>query len=172
MKQLLSRILLASFLFACSVEDGDADEDVMRAEALKDIFFRLNEAATAGDREAYQNLFLPDGIMFLPDRPPLLGREAIGNYFQEFRDNVTLVTDQFEQVNFDIRGDVAIVRSRGTGRYILKETGEEFPVHNKFIDVLRFVDGEWLFSHHLASSSSLEPGLWDEEWESEGVLPD
>lgn len=144
----------------------------MRAEKLKDTFTRLNVAATSGDRVAYQNLFLPDGVMFLPDRPPLHGREAIGEYFQEFRDNVTLVTDQYEQVNIDLRGNVAIVRSRGTGRYVLKETGEEFPLHNKFIDILRYVDGEWLFSHHLASSSSLEPGLWDQEWEGEGVLPE
>jgi uncharacterized protein (TIGR02246 family) len=172
MKQLLPIILLVSLLSACSTEDGDTKEAEIRAEALKDTFFRLNEAATSGDREGYQNLFLPDGIMFLPDRPPLLGREAIGNYFQEFRDNVTLVTDQYKQVNVDIRGDVAVVRSRGTGRYILKETGEEFPLHNKFIDILRFANGEWLFSHHLASSSSLEPGLWDLQWESEGVLPD
>jgi ketosteroid isomerase-like protein len=172
MKQLLPIILFASLLFACSTENGDSVEAEIRAEALKDTFVRLNEAATSGDRDAYQNLFLSDGIMFLPDRPPLLGRDAIGKWFQDFRDNVTLVTDQFEQVNIDIRGDVAIVRSRGTGRYILKETGEEFPLRNKFIDMLRFADGEWLFSHHLASSSSLEPGLWDEEWESEGVLPD
>ncbi len=172
MKQLLPIIIFASLLTACGAEDGDAEEAEIRAEALKDIFFRLDEAATSGDRVAYQNLFLPDGIMFLPDRPPLLGREAIGEFFQEFRDNVTLVTDQFEQVSFDIRGDFAIVRSRGTGRYILKETGEQFPHHAKFIDILRFADGEWLFSHHLASSSSVVPALWDEEFESEGVLPD
>ena len=172
MKQILPIILFASLLFACSTEDRDTNEAEIRAEALNDTFIRLNEAATSGDREAYQNLFLPDGIMFLPDRPPLLGREAIGRYFQEFGDNVTLVTDQYEQVNIDVRGDVAIVRSRGTGQYILKETGAEFPLHNKFIDILRYTDGEWLFSHHLASSSSLEPGLWDEEWESEGVLHD
>ena len=172
MKQSLPIILLVSLLSACSTDDGDAEQAVMRAEALKDVFVRLDQAATSGDREAYQNLFLPDGIMFLPDRPPLHGREAIGKYFQEYRDNVTQVTDHYEQVDVDIRGDVAIVRSRGTGRYILKETGEEFPLQNKFIDILRFADGGWLFSHHLASSSSFEPGLWDEEWESDGVLPD
>lgn len=149
-----------------------ADETAARSEALKDTFIRLNEAATAGDRVAYQNLFLPEGVMFLPDRQPLLGRDAIGNWFQDFRDNVTLVTDQYEQVEVNITGNVAIVRSRGSGRYILKETGREFPLRNKFIDILLYENGKWLFSHHLASSSSLEPGLWDEEWESEGVLPD
>ncbi len=172
MKQLLPIIIFASLLTACGAEDGDAEEAEIRAEALKDTFSRLGEAVTSGDGLAYQNLFMPEGIVFLPDRPPLLGREAIGEYFREFFDNVTLATDYFEQVSIDIRGDVAIVRSRGTGRYILKETGEEFPLHNKFIDMLRFADGEWLFSHHLASSSSFEPGLWDEKWESDGVLPD
>jgi ketosteroid isomerase-like protein len=202
MKQLLPIILLVSLLSACSTEDGDAKEADIRAEALKDTFFRLNEAATSGDREGYQNLFLPDGVMFLPDRPPLLGREAIGRWAEEFMRSVVLVTDKYEQVppllgreaigrwaeefmrsvvlvtdkyeqvQIDIVGDVAIVRSRGSGRYILKKTGEEFPLHNKFIDILRYIDGEWLFSHHLASSSSLEPGLWDLQWESESVLPD
>ena len=150
---------------------GSDIEDV-KAERLKQTFVRLNKAATSADRIAYQNLFLPEGVMFLPDRPPLLGREAIGRWAEEFMRSVVLVTDQYEQVQIDIVGDVAIVRSRGSGRYILKKTGEEFPLHNKFIDILRYVDGEWLFSHHLASSSSLEPGLWDLQWESDGVLPD
>ena len=172
MKQLLPIIIFASLLTACGAEDGDAEEVEIRAEALKDTFSRLGEAVTSGDGLAYQNLFLPEGIVFLPDRPPLLGREAIGEYFQEFFDNVTLATDYFEQVSIDIRDDVAIVRSRGAGQYTLKETGEQYPHHAKFIDILRFADGEWLYSHHLASSSSVEPALWDEEFESEGVLPD
>ena len=173
MKHLSFIILIAGLLSACSDEgSSEAEESAKRAEKLKDTFTRLNVAATSGDRVAYQNLFLPDGIMFLPDRPPLDGREAIGLWAEDFMQKVVLVTDQYEQVNIDIRGNVAIVRSRGTGHYILNETGEKFPLHNKFIDILRYVDGEWLFSHHLASSSSLEPGLWDEEWEGEGVLPE
>lgn len=177
MKRVLLMIVatgLVSVLSACGGESGSsgANRQDVQARQLAQTFVRLNDAATTGDRVAYQNLFLSEGVMFLPDREPLLGRDAIGNYFQVFRDTVTLVTDQYEQVEINITGDTAVVRSRGTGRYILKETGEEFPVHNKFIDILLYVDGEWLFSHHLASSSSLEPGLWDEEWESKGVVPE
>jgi ketosteroid isomerase-like protein len=56
-----------------------------RQEALQAFFASLAEAAETGDKTAYTSLFLPEAAVFLPHLPPLLGREQIGAYFDDFR---------------------------------------------------------------------------------------
>ena len=86
---------------------------------------------------------------------------------KNLNNKITLITDTYEQENIEIVGDIAIVRSRGTGFYVINSTQERFPVRNKFIDVLKYSEGEWLFMYHLASSFSLESGLWNLDWENQ-----
>jgi hypothetical protein len=76
------------------------------------------------------------------------------------------VPDSCEQEQIDIVRDVAMVRSRSVGHYLVKATGEEVPFEQKYLDVLRHVECGWRMAYHIASSSTFEPGLWDREWES------
>ena len=103
--------------------------------------------------------------MFLPHRSPLLGREQIGDWFDDFRGTVVLVLDSYEQEQVDIVGDIAMVRSRGVGHYLVQSTGEQVPFDQKYLDILRYDDGRWYMAYHVASSSTFEPGLWDQDWE-------
>ena len=136
-----------------------------REQQLKAFYTNLVEAAQTGNRPAYEGCFSPTAAMFAPHRPPLLGRPQIGEWFDRFAATVVLVLDSYQQEQVDIVGDVAMVRSRGVGHYLVKSTGEQVPFDQKYLDVLRYDDGKWQMAYHVGSSSTFEPGLWDRDWE-------
>ena len=137
-----------------------AGQDTRESELAR-FFESLNEAATSGNVDAYTALFVPEGVMFLPNRPPLLGRDHIRRWFDDFQGTVTLVTASYEREQIDIVGDIAIVRSHGTGDYVLDSNGERIPANHKFMDILRYRDGSWRLLYHIVSTYDMEAGLWD-----------
>ena len=138
-----------------------------RSTALAAFFSDIAAAAEAGDRGAYTEAFMPDAAVFLPHRPPLLGRDAIGDWFESFRSLLELHIDEYKQEKIDIVGDIALVRSHATGHYFSPKSGIRFPLDQKYLDVLRYVDGKWRLEYHVASSNSLGPGIWESDWESQ-----
>ena len=126
----------------------------------------LAQAAEAGDKAAYTGLFRQSAAMFLPHRPPLLGRQQIGDWFDDFPERAVLVLDSYEQERLDIVGDVAMVRSHAIGHDLVKSTWEQVSFDQKYLDVLRYDRGDWYMAYHVASSSTIEPGLRDRDWES------
>lgn len=145
---------------------GYAQDDT-RETSLARFFEDLGAAAVAGDRQAYSSLFRPEGALFLPHRPPIIGREAIGDFFDNFRTKLQLQLHIYEQVDIEIVGDVAMVRSHSVGTYVNVRTGKEFPYNQKYLDVLRYENGQWLMSYHMAISNVFEHGIWEIDWESE-----
>ncbi len=147
-------------LLTLAVAPSILAQDTREAD-LGRFFDALNEAVTSENVAAYSALFVPDAVMFLPNRPPLLGREHIGRWFDDFQRTVTLVTASYEQEQIDIVGDIAIVRSHGTGDYVVDSNGERIPANHKFVDILRYRDGSWRMLYHIASTYDMEAGLWD-----------
>ena len=90
-----------------------------RQQELATFFENLGQATEAGDTSAHADLFLPDAALFVPHRQPVLGREQIGNWFDNFSQTVNVVLDSDEQEDTKILGDVAMVRSRGVGPSVL-----------------------------------------------------
>ncbi len=137
-----------------------------REQQLEVFFNNLAEAAQNGDKAAYTGLFLDDAAMYLPNRVPLLGSVQIGNWFDEFQENAQLLVDNYEQEQIKIVGDVAMIRSRATGNYRIKATGEQLPFEQKYLDVLQYQNGNWYMAYHVASSATFVPGFWELDWES------
>ena len=138
-----------------------------RHSSLERFFEDLSAAAVTGDRDAYTSLFRSKGALLLPHRPPIIGREAIGDFFDNFRTKLQLQLDTYEQVDIEIAGDVAMVRSHSVGSYLNTKTGESFPYNQKYLDVLRYENGRWLMSYHIAMSNDFEPGIWETSWETD-----
>jgi ketosteroid isomerase-like protein len=136
-----------------------------REQQLELFFNDLAEAAESGDPDSYAALFLSDATMFLPNRAPLIGRVQIREWARDFMSNIVLVLDSFEQEQITIVGNVAVIRSRGAGHYRILSTGHEYPFDQKYLDTLQYEGNAWHMSHHVASSSTFEPGLWDQDWE-------
>jgi len=134
-------------------------------EAIQAFFASLVEAGTSGNRSAYVNHFMPDAVLLLPRRPALIGHQAIGEWFDKFQNELELVLDNYQQLQIDVLGEVALVRSFGSGHYLVKATGTKVPIEQNYLDILRYVDGRWLFAYHEASSANSLPSVWDTEWE-------
>ena len=143
------------------------NEESRKRAQLAAFFQRLGSAAEEGDANVYTSLFLPNASMFLPNRPPLVGREEIGGFFDSFRSKLVLAMDIYEQRQVDIVGEIAMVRSHSEGHYIVKSTGKQNRYVQKYLDILRYNENQWLMSHHVASSSVMEPGIWGQDWENE-----
>ena len=154
-------LLMLVLLGAPAVLRGECDQ------SLESFFTDLANAAERGDKAGYTRSFLPDAKIFLPRRQPIVGQDQIGSWFDEFRRTVSLVLDKYEQVEVDVVGEVAMVRSRGIGQHIVKSTNEQLSFDQKYLDVVACVDGQWLLAYHVASSSSLDDGLWDRNWEQQ-----
>ena len=138
-----------------------------KAAQLAAFFEKLGSAAEGGDANVYTSLFLPNASMFLPNRPPLVGRDEIGGFFENFRSKMILAMDIYEQRQVDIVGEIAMVRSHSEGHYIVKSTGNQIHYVQKYLDVLLHNENQWRMSHHVASSSVMEPGIWGQDWENE-----
>ena len=135
-------------------------------DSLTAFFDSLAKSTEAEDSGPYESHFMPDAVMFLPNRSPLIGRTAIGNWFTDFRQKFIMELENYEQEQFDVLGDIALVRSSSTGFYIVNDTGEHVPFVHKFLDVVHYQDGNWYMTYHVASSATFEPGLWNRDWES------
>jgi uncharacterized protein (TIGR02246 family) len=159
------RVMVAFLLISAILPVAAQQDD--RSAALEAFFSDLAAAAEAGDRPAYTSLFVPDAAMFLPHRPPLIGRAAIGDWFDSFRGLLKLRIASYEQQNIEIVGDVAMVRSRATGHYLNTGSGENLPLDQKYLDVLRYEDGQWRMVYHVANSNTFHPGIWESDWESQ-----
>jgi uncharacterized protein (TIGR02246 family) len=160
----LMRFMVALMLYSFVAATPSAELQV-KEQRLDAFFSALADAAQEGDKAGYTKLFSPDAAMYLPNRQPLIGRDQIGDWFEKFRDTVVLVLESYEQEQVKIVGDVAMVRSRGIGHYLVKETGEKLPFDQKYLDILQYEAGNWTMAFHVASSSTFQPGLWNRDWE-------
>lgn len=160
----MPRCFTLTTLLAVSLA-GPALAQGTREQQLNAFFANLRKVAEAGDKAGYLATFESDAVMFLPHRAPLLGRAQIGDWFARFQSDVALMLDSYKQEKVDIIGDVALVRSRGVGHYLIKATGDKLPFDQAYLDVLRYDRGKWTMTHHVASSARFEPGLWERDWE-------
>ncbi len=133
-------------------------------EQLQAFFANLAAAAQAGDREAYTALFRHDASIFIPHLPPLIGRAAIGEWFTDVTSRVELVLSSYDQEQINVVGDTVMIRSRATGHYRIRSTDQQVPFDQKYLDVLVHEDEALHMAYHVASSSTMEPGVWDQEW--------
>jgi uncharacterized protein (TIGR02246 family) len=152
-------------IFALSAAHAQQDDD---AAAINQFYAALEAAAQAADIPAYTSLFVADALMFVPNRPPLRGRTAIGDWFSIYSQSPwRLEIDSTTRLKTDVLGEVAMISSRTTGDYVNRDTGERLSFDQKYLDVLRYEDGGWLLMYHVASSTRFDDGFWDLDWESE-----
>jgi uncharacterized protein (TIGR02246 family) len=134
-------------------------------EALGGFYESLAAAAEAGDSAGYARHFIPNGVLLLPKRAPIVGKDAIRDWSEMFQQRLALTVNQYEQVQIDRLGEVALVRSWGTGSYLIRATGERVPFEHNYLDVFVYAETRWLMACHQGGSANLLPNIWDREWE-------
>lgn len=134
-------------------------------DSLDPFYESLVAAASSGDTAGYAGHYMPNGVLMAPNRPAIEGREEIRAWFEKFKTDLELNVKVFEQTQLDVVGEVALVRYFSAGDYLKKKSQERVPYEQKYLDVLRWVDGGWLLAYHAAGSCTFTPGVWDEDWE-------
>jgi uncharacterized protein (TIGR02246 family) len=157
----LSFVLLS----ACGPQAGQQPEPVVDgptgAEADVAAITRVNveliEAFNAGDVSAAVALVMDDAVDLPPQRPAVIGKEAIREFLQSDVDQFTMdFADEIVEV--EVAGDLAVVWTNYTVTLAPKGGGEPIKSKGKWLKVLkRQSDGSWKFSRNIWNSDIPPP---------------
>jgi len=162
MKKLLMIIplvILFCFTFGCQKQAEEAKPEVdieADVEAIESWTDEVMKAFNEGDLEAFMATIAEDAVYMPTGEPPLIGKEAIRNWYNEVFDkisyDVTISSDEIE-----ICGDWAIQRATWKGSWIQKDSGETTQFESKDIYIhRRQPDGSWKNSHAIWNFTSME----------------
>jgi uncharacterized protein (TIGR02246 family) len=135
-------------------ESTSVDADV---EAITRVNVDLIEAFNAGDVSAAVALVMDDAADLPPNRPAVVGKEAIRESLQSDLDRFSWhFTDKIVEV--EVSGDLAVVWTNYLVTLTPKDDGEPIESRGKWIKVLkRQSDGSWKFSRNIWNSDSPPP---------------
>ena len=135
-------------------ESTSTEADV---EAIKRVNVDLINAFNAGDAAAAVALVMDDAVDLPPNRPAVIGREAIRSFVQSDFDTFTMnFADEIVEV--EVAGDLAVIWSNYTVTLTPKDDGEPIENNGKWLKVLkRQPDGSWKFSRNIWNSDNPPP---------------
>jgi uncharacterized protein (TIGR02246 family) len=152
-------------LTACAPQAERQDEPVVEVstrtevdvEAIKKVNVDLISAFNKGDVPAAVALVTEDAVDLPPQRPAVIGREAIRSFLQSDVDRFTMnFSDEIVEVEID--GDLAVIWSNYTVTLTSKDDGEPIENNGKWLKVLkRQPDGSWKFSRNIWNSDNPPP---------------
>jgi uncharacterized protein (TIGR02246 family) len=130
------------------------DADV---EAIKRVNVDLIEAFNAGDTSAAVALVMDDAVDLPPNRPAVIGKEAIRSFVQSDFNRFTWdFTDEIVEV--EVSGDLAVMWTNYSVTLSPKDGGEPIESSGKWLKVLkRQSDGSWKFSRNIWNSDNPPP---------------
>jgi uncharacterized protein (TIGR02246 family) len=128
-------------------------------EAIKDFNIRLIDALNSRDASAVVALVTDDAADLPPNRPAVIGKEAIREFVQSDYDQFTTYNFVDEIVEVEAAGDLAVVWSNFTVKLIPKGSTESMEDSGKWIKVLkRQPDGSWKYSRGIWNSDNPASG--------------
>jgi uncharacterized protein (TIGR02246 family) len=114
--------------------------------AIEATVDRYVAASNQGDAEALARLYADDALLLPPDHEPILGREAIVEFWRQGTDEGLEVSP----LRLEVNGDVAYM----VGRYRLPPTEEEPADSGQYVLCLkRQADGAWKLTADIWNGS-------------------
>lgn len=140
-------VILLCFTFSCQQGEEVAEEPVVEVEAdveaIKKITDDFNAAINAGNIDKLVSLYTDDAVRIPPNKPALVGKEAIRRLFQEQLDQFT-VQNEGVIVDLKVSGDLAFVRGSWTSINTPKTGGEPLKFNGNFVSIIqKQPDGSW-----------------------------
>jgi uncharacterized protein (TIGR02246 family) len=136
--------LLAAFLAGCG-GGPDAPDSASRG-AVEATVDRYVAASNEGDAETLTSLYADDAVLLPPDQEPILGREAIGEFWRQGTDTGL----QVSTLRLEVDGSVAYL----VGRYHLPPTDAEEADSGQYVLCLkRQPDGVWKLTADIWNGS-------------------
>jgi len=162
MKKLLMIIplvFLLCFTFGCQQGEEVAEEPAVDVEADKEAIKKItddfNAAINAGNIDKLVSLYTDDAVRIPPNKPALVGKEAIRSLFQEQLDQFT-VQNEGVIVDLKVSGDLAFVRGSWTSINTPKTGGEPLKYNGSFVSVIqKQPEGSWKVICNIWSNEQL-----------------
>ena len=160
-------VICSSFMLlsACAPQAAQQAEPVVDeatsteadVEAIKRVNVDLINALNAGDAAAAVALVMDDAVDLPPNRPAVIGREAIRSFVQSDFDLFTMNFAE-EVVEVEVAGDLAVIWTNYTVTLTFKNDGAQVTNNGKWLKVLkRQPDGSWKFSRNIWNSDNPPP---------------
>ncbi len=153
-------VILLCFTFGCQKQEEEVAEkpavDVEAdKEAIKKITDDFNAAINAGNIDKLVSLYTDDAVRIPPNKPALVGKEAIRSLFQEQLDQFT-VQNEGVIVDLKVSGDLAFVRGSWTSINTPKTGGEPLKDNGSFVSVFqKQPEGSWKVICNIWSNEQL-----------------
>ena len=136
--------VLAALPAGCS--GGSPALDSASRGAIEATVDRYVAASNEGDADALTELYAEDAVLLPPDHEPILGREAIGQFWQQGTDAGLEVST----LRLEVDGNVAYL----VGRYRLPPTKQEEADSGQYVLCLkRQTDGTWKLTADIWNGS-------------------
>jgi len=126
-------------------------------EAIKKVNVDLINAFNASDAATAVALVMDDAVDLPPNRPAVIGKEAIRSFVQSDFDRFTMNFAD-EIVEIEVAGDLAYIWTNYTVTLTPKDVGKPIGNNGKWLKVLRRQpDGSWKFSRNIWNSDNPPP---------------
>lgn len=149
-------------LTACAPREPEPAAEATAGAEYEAAFNNLRDAfvaaANAGDAAGLANLYTDDAVQMEPNRPAVVGREAIQSRFQEiyqtYSENLSVSVEETA-----VAGDWGYGRGSHTLTLTPKAGGDAVEDTGKWLNVVqRQADGSWKIARHIWNSNKPLPG--------------
>lgn len=115
----------------------------------------------SSDPEALLSLLTDEPVLIMSSEDPIIGKDAIGELYQYFFENYTVVSDEnyirttdVEQIEVEVDGDLGYIWSTYKNTETPKGGGETTEDHGQSVYIVRRQhDGSWKFSRLFINRS-------------------
>jgi uncharacterized protein (TIGR02246 family) len=138
-------VLAVLFVSGCQ-QKVDTQADV---EAVKSVVEQNFTAFNDGNVDGFLQVATEDAIYLPPNNPPLIGKEAIRNWYNL---DILYIDCNLSMKDVHVSGDLAVARQITTCTMKLKDSGKPVMINKPFtnLNVLRKQsDGSWKISHAM-----------------------
>lgn len=122
------------------------------AEQIRELDEGWMRAAAQRDLDGMMAIYAPDARELLPGMPPVVGREAIREFYRGVLDALPRFAHRsdIDDIVVAESGDLAVVR--GSYRFIADTERSEEAQTGKFVGVWRNRNGEWRLQINISNS--------------------
>ena len=136
-------VILMSILFSCTQQNKSIDVEADIA-AINELYDQYCIHGTAGDLESFLSLWEDNAIRMDPDKPSIIGKENIRNFFEPSFELFSVNVAVYGDIEIQVTEDIAFSRGTYTLSLTPKDGGPTTHIDGKWLDInKRQPDGSW-----------------------------
>jgi uncharacterized protein (TIGR02246 family) len=124
------------------------------ADRIRELDESWMAAARTHDLDGMMAIYTPEAQELLPGQPPLVGRDAIREFYRQLLEDFPRFAHAFtmEEVMIAESADLAVVR--GTYRFTFDDNQPDRLDVGKFVAVWVFSSGDWRLQINISNSDA------------------